>query len=51
MKLLDKALYVIRKSIISYSDKNATQKIWEVQGIPCLHKIERLSEGHIPYPS
>jgi len=42
---------VIRKRIISYSTENATQKICEDQGIPCLHKIERLSEGHMfSYP-
>jgi len=40
MKLLDQVLYVIRKRIISYSAENATQKIWEVQWIPCLDKIE-----------
>ena len=34
MKLIDQALFVIRKSIIFYSDKNATQKIWEVPGAP-----------------
>jgi len=34
----------IRKRIISYSSENATQKIWEVQGIPCLHTIGRLSD-------
>ena len=32
-KLLNQVLYVIRKSIISYSTENATQKIWEVQGV------------------
>jgi hypothetical protein len=35
----------IRKRIISYSAENATQKIWEVQGIPYLHKIKGLSEA------
>jgi len=45
IELLDQFRYVIRKGIISYPDKNATQKIWEVQGIPCLHNIDRLSEG------
>jgi len=39
----------IRKSIISYSAENTIQKIWEVQGIPCLRKIEGLSDSHKPY--
>ena len=39
MKLLDQVLYVIRKGIISYSAENATQKICEDQGIPCLSLV------------
>ncbi len=49
MKLLDQVGYVIRKRIISYSTENATQKICKVQGIPCLNKIEGLSDSHCPY--
>lgn len=48
--MFDKVLYVIRKRIISYSGENATQKIWKVQWIPCLDKIERLSYVRSPYP-
>ena len=40
----------IRKSIISDSAENATQKILEVPGTPYLHKIGRLSDSHCPYP-
>jgi len=36
MKLLNQVLHLIWKGIISYTVKNATQKIWEVLGIPCL---------------
>jgi len=39
----------IWKAIISYSEENTTQKIWEDQGIPYLHKIEGLSESQLPY--
>jgi len=49
MRLLDQVLYVIQRSIISYSAENAIQKIYKVQGMPCLHKIDRLSDSHKPY--
>jgi len=40
MKLLDQVRDVVRESIISYSIENATQKIWEIQGIPYLYNGE-----------
>lgn len=49
MKLLDQFRYVIRKGIIFYSTRNATQKIWQLLGISYLHKVERLSNNRMSY--